>query len=59
MLDVDALLKDYFQQPDGSNNKPLMKAASSVLKSFSIRKKSMLLLRLTNIWKDWNSMMLF
>ena len=32
MLDVDALLKDYFQNTDEANDKPLMKAASSVLK---------------------------
>lgn len=32
MLDVDAMLKDYFQQTDATNDKPLMKAASSLLK---------------------------
>jgi putative hemolysin len=32
MLDVDTLLKDYFQQTDEANDKPLMRAASSLLK---------------------------
>ena len=32
MLDVDAILKDYFQHADEVNDKPLMKAASSILK---------------------------
>ena len=32
MLDVDILLKDYFQNTDEGHDKPLMKAASSVLK---------------------------
>ncbi|SFE83075.1 lysophospholipid acyltransferase family protein [Nitrosomonas sp. Nm166] len=32
MLDVDALLKDYFQHTDENSDKPLMKTASSLLK---------------------------
>ena len=32
MLDVDALLKDYFQHTDESSHKPLIKTASSLLK---------------------------
>ncbi|MBS0299879.1 MAG: lysophospholipid acyltransferase family protein [Proteobacteria bacterium] len=32
MLDVDVLLKDYFQNTNEINDKPLMKAASSLLK---------------------------
>ncbi|WP_295627945.1 lysophospholipid acyltransferase family protein [uncultured Nitrosomonas sp.] len=32
MLDVDAILKDYFQHANEANAKPLMKAASSILK---------------------------
>lgn len=32
MLDVDTLLNDYFQNVDGSRDKPLMKTASSLLK---------------------------
>lgn len=32
MLDVDALLKDYFQNTDENSGKPLMKTASSLLK---------------------------
>jgi putative hemolysin len=32
MLDVDTMLKDYFQQTDAASDKPLMKAASSLLK---------------------------
>lgn len=32
MLDVDAMLKDYFPRTDAQGDKPLMKAASSLLK---------------------------
>ena len=32
MLDVDAMLKDYFPSTDTQSDKPLMKAASSFLK---------------------------
>lgn len=32
MIDVDTLLKDYFQNADESHEKPLIKAASSILK---------------------------
>ncbi|MBA3756401.1 MAG: lysophospholipid acyltransferase family protein [Nitrosomonas sp.] len=39
MLDVDALLKDYFQNTDEANDKPLMKAASSVLKKLFHQKE--------------------
>jgi putative hemolysin len=39
MLDVDTLLKDYFQNTDETNDKPLMKAASSVLKKLFHQKE--------------------
>lgn len=39
MLDVDILLKDYFQNTDENNDKPLMKAASSVLKKLFHQKE--------------------
>ncbi|WP_297324252.1 lysophospholipid acyltransferase family protein [Nitrosomonas sp.] len=39
MLNVDALLKDYFQNTDEANDKPLMKAASSVLKKLFHQKE--------------------
>ncbi|TXI16908.1 MAG: GNAT family N-acetyltransferase, partial [Nitrosomonas sp.] len=32
MLDVDGLLHDYFQQAQETGDKPLMKAATSLLK---------------------------
>ncbi len=39
MLDVDALLKEYFQNTDEANDKPLMKAACSVLKKLFHQKE--------------------
>lgn len=39
MLDVDTLLKDYFQNTDETSDKPLMKAASSVLKKLFHQKE--------------------
>ncbi|AEJ01888.1 phospholipid/glycerol acyltransferase [Nitrosomonas sp. Is79A3] len=39
MLDVDILLKDYFQNTDEGHDKPLMKAASSVLKKLFHQKE--------------------
>lgn len=39
MLDVDVLLKEYFQNTDESKEKPLMKAASSLLKKLFHQKE--------------------
>ena len=39
MLDVDILLKDYFQNTDETSDKPLMKAAASVLKKLFHQKE--------------------
>ncbi len=39
MLDVDALVKDYFQQTGESTDKPLVKAASSILKKLLHQKE--------------------
>ena len=39
MLDVDTMLKEYFQNTDEANDKPLMRAASSVLKKLFHQKE--------------------
>ena len=58
MIDVDAMLKERFQNYD-ETNKPLVKAAASVLKKLVHQTKLIVSSRHISTLKDWNLMTLY